>query len=87
MSEQKSIEGREIKIDRKGHKWWLKTGLTWGLLMWVAMSIILPIYKDIQFSPRFILINLPICLICGLIFGFGIKLIKQFLPPPDQENH
>lgn len=87
MSGQKSTEEEGSSDFRAGHKWWVKTGLTWGLLMWVAMSIILPIYKDIQFSPRFILINLPICLICGLIFGFGIKLIKQFLPPPDQENH
>lgn len=83
MTEQKATEENEL-IDRSGHKWWLKSGLTWGFLLWAGMSILLPIYTDTAFSVQFVLINLPICLFAGLLFGFGIKLIKQYLKPPTQ---
>ncbi len=83
MTEHKATEEDEL-IDRSGHKWWLKSGFTWGILIWVAMSILLPLYTDASFSVRVALINLPISLIAGLIFGFGMKLIKQFLKPPSQ---
>ncbi|MDW3193471.1 MAG: hypothetical protein R8G66_13945 [Cytophagales bacterium] len=85
MKEQKTAEADEV-IDRSGHKWWLKTGMTWGVLMWVAMSILLPMRTSINFSVHFVLINLLICLVCGLIFGFGMKLIKTYLKPPGNKE-
>ena len=81
MNQRNAAEGDE-EIDRSGHIWWLKSGMTWGLLMWVSMSILLPIYTEIEFSMQFVLINLPICFVGGLIFGFGMKLIKHFFKPP-----
>ena len=82
MSERKTAKSDEV-IDRSGHKWWLRTGLTWGLLLWIAMSILFLMRPNINFSIYFVLINLLICLVCGLIFGFGMKLIKTYLKPPD----
>lgn len=85
MNEQNTTEEDHV-IDRSGHKWWLKTGMTWGLLLWVAMSILLLMRTNINFSVYFVLINLLICLVCGLIFGFGMKLIKTYLKPPSQKH-
>lgn len=83
MTEQNATEEDEL-IDRSGHKWWVKSGFIWGFLLWIAMCILLPVYKDVEFSIRLVLINLPICLITGLLFGLGIKLIKHYLKPPGQ---
>ncbi len=62
-------------------------GMKWAFLMWISMSILLPIYTDIEFSLELVLINLPICFGGGLLFGFGMKWISKLLKPSGIANN
>lgn len=52
---------------------WLKSGLFFGLFMFVTMQIIFPLIENKKITQKSILIGIPIWLICGLGWGLTMK--------------
>ena len=52
---------------------WLKSGLLWGLIMYVLMILLFPLIMHGQLSGKIMLIGIPIWLIAGLGFGYTMK--------------
>lgn len=52
---------------------WLKSGLLFGLFMFITMQIIFPLIKSEEITQKSILIGIPICLIFGLGWGLTMK--------------
>ena len=55
-------------------KSWIKTGLGWGLFMFIMMSIVFPLYDGSEINIKTILIGVVIWTISGLFFGYTMKL-------------
>jgi len=60
-----------------GKKSWFKTGLTWGVLMFLIMSIVFPYFKGQEITLKILLIEFAIWIISGLIFGYIMKLFMN----------
>jgi len=54
-------------------KTWVATGLTWGVLMFLMMSIVFPYFKDQEITLQSVLIGVVIWSIGGLGFGYTMK--------------
>jgi hypothetical protein len=54
-------------------KGWIKVGLIWGGLMFVIMTFIFPFFTDDGIDRKQILINIPVWIIAGLVFGYMMK--------------
>lgn len=53
---------------------WIKTGLAYGILMFVFVSIVLPFFKGDEITLRSLTIGVIWWIIGGLIFGFVMKV-------------
>ena len=49
---------------------WIKIGLFWGLFMYIFTVVLLPLILREEITTRKMLINIPIWVIAGLIFGY-----------------
>jgi hypothetical protein len=67
----------EIPETKNSTKNWLKSGLLWGLFMYVAMTFIFPLIEQEQISRMKILIGIPIWLFGGLGFGYTMKILMN----------
>lgn len=65
-----NLEIPEKKITTKN---WLKSGLLFGLFMFVSMVIIYPFVKGDEITRKSILIGIPLWLIGGLGWGYTMK--------------
>ncbi len=54
-------------------KEWLKFGLSWGLFMYVMMTILFPLIEQEQITTKIILIGIPIWIIGGILLGYTMK--------------
>lgn len=63
----------EFDEKRNTTKNWLKSGLIFGLFMFVTMQIILPLIEYKEITQKSILIGIPMWLICGLLWGVTMK--------------
>ena len=63
----------EIPQKKNTTKIWLRSGLIFGLLMYVTMSIIFPLIEREEITQKKLLIGIPIWLICGLGWGLTMK--------------
>lgn len=63
----------EIPEKKNSTKNWLKSGLLFGLLMFISMKIIFPLIENNEISQKSILIGLPLSLIGGLAWGYMMK--------------
>lgn len=64
---------------------WIKTGLKWGILMFVFMTILSAIMLDEAITLKSVLYSLVIWTLGGLAFGFTLKIIndrKKINPKP-----
>ena len=52
---------------------WIKIGLFWGVFMYIFTVVLLPLILREEITTRKMLINIPIWVIAGLIFGFWIN--------------
>jgi hypothetical protein len=64
----------EIPIKTNTTSNWLKLGLIFGLLMFVLMTILLPLIFQEAITRRNLLFGIPLWLICGLVWGYTMKL-------------
>ncbi len=56
---------------------WIKTGLTWGVLMFLIMSIIYPYVTGQGITWKTIVLGIVIWTIGGLVFGYSMKLFMN----------
>lgn len=63
----------EIPEKKNSTKSWLKSGLLWGLFMFVSMVLIYPMIKGVEITQESILIGIPLWLIVGLGWGYTMK--------------
>lgn len=63
----------EIPEKKNSTKTWLKSGLLWGLFMFVSMVLIYPMIKGVEITQKSILIGIPLWLIGGLGWGYTMK--------------
>ena len=64
----------EISDNKNITKNWLKSGLFFGLFMFVIMTFIFPLIEQEQITQKSILIGIPVWLIGGLFFGYTMKI-------------
>jgi len=57
-----------------GNKSWIKIGLSWGLFMFIIMSVLFPLYFGSEINFKTILLSIIIWTISGLLFGYTMKL-------------
>ena len=63
---------KDDKSASKGNNW-IKIGLFWGVFMYIFTVVLLPLILREEITTRKMLINIPIWVITGLIFGFWIN--------------
>jgi hypothetical protein len=63
----------------KSNKLWIKTGLIWGLFMFVSMTFISPLLKGNEITLSDVLISIPVWVLAGLGFGYAMKNIGKKL--------
>ena len=73
----------EIPEKKNPTKNWLKSGLFFGLFMYVSMIIIFPLIKGEEITQRNLLIGLPFWLIGGLGWGY---MMKRWMNKKGKEN-
>jgi hypothetical protein len=66
---------KESKKTTKESKWWIE-GLLWGVFMYVFMALY-PFVFGNCITKKELLINIPIWIIGGLIFGLCLKRSKE----------
>lgn len=64
----------EFPVKKNTNKNWLKIGLFWGLIMYIFVTLLLPLIGQVQITHKSILIGIPIWIIGGLSFGFIMKI-------------
>lgn len=67
----------EIKPNPFDEKSWVKTGLTWGVLMFVFMTFLTPLLLNAPVTWKTVGKGIIVWTIAGLMFGFIMKLIMQ----------
>lgn len=65
------IEKVSNPFDQKS---WIKTGLSWGVSMFIMMSIIFPLCDGSEINTKTIIMGIVLWTISGFIFGFTMKL-------------
>ncbi len=55
-------------LNDETHGWW-RSGLSWGMWMYLLMSVALPWIDEGRLSPRRLLIGVPMWMIAGLLYG------------------
>ena len=56
---------------------WIKTGLSWGIFMFIAMSIITPYFEGEEITLKSIILGIVIWSIGGIGFGYSMKKIMN----------
>ena len=56
---------------------WVSQGLAWGLVMYILMAIMFPIFIGDGLTLKHALISIPLWGIGGLAFGYTLKLINN----------
>jgi hypothetical protein len=59
---------------KNSKKNWIKTGLFFGLFMYIIMIIIFPLIEGEEITQRRLLFGIPFGLIGGLGFGYIMKI-------------
>lgn len=54
---------------------WVKQGLSWGLVMFVFMTLWIPLIDGDSITLKIVLINLVAWTIGGLLFGYSMKIL------------
>lgn len=58
-------------------KYWIKTGLTWGAIMFVIMQIAYPLINSEEITLKSIVIGVLLWSIGGLSFGYTMRRINR----------
>ena len=54
-------------------KKWLKSGLIWGFIMFLIMTLIYPYFNDEEITTKKVVIGLVLWTIGGILFGRTLK--------------
>lgn len=73
----------EIAEKINSTKIWLKSGLFFGLFMFVFMVILYPLIKGEAITQKSVFIGIPLWLICGLGWGY---IMKRWMNKKGKEN-
>jgi len=66
----------------KENKWkYFYAGLLFAAIMYVIRAILYPLIVVEQITIRNLLIEIPLCIICGVVFGLALKIF-----PPKEKN-
>jgi predicted ABC-type exoprotein transport system permease subunit len=65
---------------------WLKSGLVWGVIMFLLMSVCYPLITDESITVKSFLIGLIVYSVGGITFGFVMKLYFKKVNKHDIEN-
>jgi len=52
---------------------WLKTGIGWGGIMYILVTIVNPLIAGKEITLPMILIGIPLWIVAGLAFGYIMK--------------
>ena len=52
---------------------WVRTGLVWGVLMYLLTTFLFPYLNGEEIETKEILLGFPLWVVAGLIFGFTLK--------------
>ena len=52
---------------------WLKTGISWGAIMFILMTNVNPLIAGKEITLIMILIGIPLWIVAGLGFGYSMK--------------
>jgi hypothetical protein len=67
-----NIDVETIRNDY-GKRQWIYSGLAFGVIMYLQMTIVYPLFKGDDITLRNIIIAIPIWIIAGVLFGFTMK--------------
>jgi len=58
---------------------WAKTGLSWGLAMFIIMVFVFPYFEDGEITTKRILLGAVLWTVLGLLFGYSLRkrMIKK----------
>lgn len=73
----------EIPAKKNSTKSWLKSGLFFGLFMYVTMILIFPLIKGEEITQRSLLVGFPFWIIGGLGWGY---IMKKWMNKRGKEN-
>ena len=71
--------GPGVPEKKNKNRVWLISGLLFGLFMFTAMEILYPLIAEHEITPRALLIGIPLWLICGLGWGYTMKIVMNKL--------
>ncbi|AUC16039.1 hypothetical protein BTO06_13120 [Tenacibaculum sp. SZ-18] len=54
-------------------KKWIKSGLVWGMIMFIIMTLMYPYFNDEEITTKKILIGFILWTIGGVLFGLTLK--------------
>ena len=66
-----------LTIPKQGKRQWIKTGLIWGLFMFITMTFIFPYFQDDEITMTSIYIGVPIWTLGGLGFGYTMHFYTK----------
>ncbi|WP_428740753.1 hypothetical protein [Tenacibaculum sp.] len=55
-------------------KEWIKTGLSWGFMMFLVMTIFFPLYDGEEITLKRILVGALVWGVGGLFFGYTMNI-------------
>jgi len=58
---------------------WAKTGLSWGLAMFIIMVFVFPYFEGGEITTKRILLGAVLWTVLGLLFGYSLRkrMIKK----------
>lgn len=65
---------------------WIWQGFTWGLLMYITMTFLYPLFSDEPITWARALIGIPIWALAGLGFGYAMKQVMGVTGKTDPEK-
>lgn len=72
LENQKNKFSKPLNLTAPQNSWW-KAGLSWGVFMFLFMTIIIPLLQKEEITKEKVMISIPIWTIGGLLFGYTMK--------------
>lgn len=73
------METNRLSNGENSWKYWITTGLVWGIFMFIIINLIFPFFTGGQIVWKNTLISLPLWIVSGLGFGVIMKFYKNHL--------
>ena len=67
------METNKAANSQNSWKYWIISGLVWGIFMIIVMNFIYPLFSGQEITWNHVLKSIPIYLVGGLLFGATMK--------------